>query len=465
MSKPIIIGADVSKGYADFIAIDSNKKVLVELFQLDDNKTGHSALTDQLQSLRENHRCNRILFAVESTGGLEDNWLRTVKKAPLSGFVEGYRINPKLTHHEYRVQKRNSVSDRVSSLTIAHHVAKNLESFSPTEIVENPEYTAARSLIRHLVGLAEQCTEHKNSLQQLLYQYYPSLVPFVPKAWSRYFLNILITYGSKKSIQSAASRGFKQVSHVPKDKATQIHEALKEGIGPEETPTLVIATVQSKARKILEAQQEISELESLLCQAAPVSKEQLELLCSMKGMGRVTATILLCFIEDVDRFDNASSMAAFFGVPPRVKTSGDGKVTIGMSKQGSGIVRRELYLLAFRSLQNLPYLKSIYAKFRKKGMVHDAALGVLMHKLLRMIYGILSNGTTFDPGIDQLNQVDPRGKQADDPSNVQELVKEEPKRRLQDRSGSAPLSVRERRKRKKDQESQAATEAEIAGSS
>jgi hypothetical protein len=252
---------------------------------------------------------------------------------------------------------------------------------------------------------------------------------------------------------------------VPKGKAAQIHEALKEGIDLEETPALVVATVQSKARKILGIQSEICELESLLCQSAPVSKEQVELLCSMKGMGRVTATILLCFIEDVDRFDDASSMAAFFGVPPRIKTSGDGKVTIGMSKQGSGIVRRELYLLAFRSLKNLPYLKSIYAKFRKKGMVHDAALGVLMHKLLRMIYGMLSNGTTFNPGIDQLNQIDSRNNQEDIPEGAGKPVKEDPKRRWQARSESAPLSVRERRKRKKDQESQAAAEAEITGSS
>lgn len=464
MSNPLIVAGDVSKGYGDFIAIDSDKKVLLELFQLDDNSAGHTALTDQLKSLQKQHGANRILFALESTGGLEDNWLRLVRRAPLCKFVEGYRVNPKKTHHEYRIQGRSSVSDSVSSITLAHHVAKNLENFVPSDIAENPKYAAARSLIRHLVGLAKQATEHKNSLQQLLYQYLPSMVQFVPQAWSSYFLNILVVYGSKRSIQSAASQGFKQISRVPKGKASEIHQALKDGIDLKETPSLVVATIKSKARKILELQQEIKELESILCKEAPVDAGQVELLCSMKGMGRVPATILLCFIEDVDRFDNASSMAAFFGVPPRIKTSGDGKVTIGMSKQGSGIVRRELYLLAFRSLQHLPYLRSIYAKFRKKGMVHDAALGVLMHKLLRMIYGMLSSGTTFDPGIDQLNQVDPRGNKTDT-GGVGKPTKEDPKRRLQDHSEAAPLSSRERRKRKKDQESQAATEAEIAGSS
>ena len=464
MSKSIILAGDVSKGYGDFIAIDGDKKVLLDLFQLDDNKVGHTAMADQLKLLRRKNRNARFLFVLESTGGLEDNWLRLVKAPPLSNFVEGYRINPTVTHHEYRVQKRNSISDRISSLTLAHHVAKNVEIFSPPEIVENPAYAAARSLIRHLVGLNEQCTEHKNSLQQLLYQYLPSLVPFIPKGWSKYFLNILTAYGNKRGIQSAASQGFKQISRVPKGRAAEIHQALRGGIDLKDTPPLIIATLKSKARKILELHQEIKELESLLCQAAPVDKGQVELLCSMKGMGKVVATILLCFIEDVDRFEDANSMAAFFGVQPRIKTSGDGNITIGMSKQGSGIVRRELYLLAFRSLQNLPYLKSIYAKFRKKGMVHDEALGVLMHKLLRMVYGMLSSGTKFDPGIDQLNQIDPRDK-VDNPATEGQISKPDPKRRLQLPSQDAPLSARQRRKRKKDQESQAATEAEIAGSS
>jgi hypothetical protein len=341
-------------------------------------------------------------------------------------------------------------------------VAKNLESFEPNEVVVNEHYAPARSLIRHIVTLQENCTEHKNGLQQLLYQYLPSLVPMIPKSWARYFLQILILHGSKRAIQMAAKQGFKQISRVPKGKAKQIHEALLEGIDLNETPPLIVATLKSKARKIQAIKEEIAELEKLLCQTAPVEKEQVKLLCSIKGMGETAATILLCFIEDIDRFDDASSIAAFFGVQPRLKSSGDGTVRIGMSKQGNGLVRRELYLLAFRTLGNDSYLKSIYTKHRQKGKVHDSALGVLMHKLIRMIYGILKSGTAYDPGVDQLNQVDPRSKE----EQVQDTErKADPKRRFQSESMDAPLSNRQRRKRKKDQESQAAAVADIAGSS
>lgn len=462
MSKPIIVGADVSKGYADFFAIDSDKKVVAELFQLDDNKAGHAKLHDQFQSLRKTFKSNRILFAIESSGGLEDNWLRMVKQPALCDFVEGYRLNPKVTHHEYRVQHRNSISDKVSCMTIAHHVAKNLEDYNPGEVVVDAAFAPARNLIRHIVSLDQDCTGHKNSLQQILYQYMPSLLPLLPKAWSKYFLNILLHYGSKRSIQLAASHGFKKIPRVPEGKAQAIHTALRDGIDVKETPEMIVSIIRSKARQILALQEEIASLEKMLCQMAPVKEENVELLCSINGMGRVPATILLCYIEDVDRFDEAKSMAAFFGVQPRIKVSGDGKVKIGMSKQGNGLVRRTLYLLAFRTLGYEPYLKSIYAKCRQQGMVHDAALGVLMHKLTRVIYGMLKSGTAFDPGVDQLNQIDPRAEEESGASK--QPVKEDPKRRFQAKTPDAPLSSRQRRKRKKDQESQAATVAESAGS-
>jgi hypothetical protein len=76
-----------------------------------------------------------------------------VKQPALTSFVEGYRLNAKITHHEYRVQKRNSISDGVSTLTIAHHVAKNLGDFNPSEVVVDPAYAPARNLIRHITSL------------------------------------------------------------------------------------------------------------------------------------------------------------------------------------------------------------------------------------------------------------------------------------------------------------------------
>lgn len=463
MSNPLIFGVDVSKGYADFSAIDKDRQIVCAAFQLDDNKSGHDQLCELIVALKDKHHSDRVVVGVESTGGLEDNWLRSLKRTSLASFVEGYRLNPKIIHHEYRVQHRNSISDAVSSSTIAHHIAKNLETYTPGEVVVNPAFAPARNLIRHVVSLVKACNAQKAALQQILYQYLPSVLPHLPDRWPNYMLEMLMRYPDKKSLQRAAKQGFKKLSRVPKGKAQSIYDALCDGIDMSDTPLTISMIIASKARQIQALNQEIAQAEALLVDAAPVDEHQLELLCSIKGMGKVTATVLLCFIEDVDRFEDAKSIAAFFGVQPRIKMSGDGKVKVGMSKQGSSILRRYLYLLAFRVISREPYLKSIYAKSRQKGMHHDAALGVLMHKLLRVIYGMLKSGTCFDAGVDQLNQVDPRREKEEKQDRTEQ--KADPKRRFQSKSADAPLSRRQRKERKKDQEPQAATVAESTGSS
>lgn len=444
MSSPLILTFDVSKGYGDFVLMNVGKHVLEDRFRLDDNAEGHRLLKQQMRAWKKQYKADRIIYVAESSGGYEDNWLRIAEDKVVSEFVEAYRLNAKIIYHEYEAQRRKSIDDGVSALTIAEHVAKNLEKFVPKAFKEDPECKAARSLVRHLVSLENDCTGHKNALLKILYQYLPSLEACKSTGWSDYFLDMLIFYGSRKSIQMAAAKGFKRLSRLPKGKAQEIAEALKNGIDVQDTPDFIVATIQSKARQIKYLKGEIKNLEKMLCASAPVSTDQVDLLCSIKGMGRVTATILLLFIEDFNRFDDASKIASFFGVQPRIKNSGDGAYKPKMSKQGSSLVRRELYLLAFRCLDNDPYLRSLYAKERQKGKAHDSALGVLMHKLIRIIYGMLKSNTAYDPGVDQLNQQENKAPKTEEPQSV----KEDPARRFQSAGLDAPLSRRQKKKRK-----------------
>lgn len=448
MKSVLILGLDVSKGYGDFVLIDAHKKELEERFRLDDDRQGHTTLKQQLLNWKKQYRADRVLLAAESTGGYEDNWLRLAQDPDLSGFLEAYRLNAKIIYHEYEAQRRSSVDDGVSARTIADHVAKNLGGFSPRTAARDTPYKAARSLARHLVSLQEECTSHKNALLKLLYQYLPSLEAVRPAQWPAYWLDMLIKYGSRKSIQIAASRGFAQLKHVPQGKAEQVWQALAKGDDLKQTPAMAVLAIQSKARQIKRLQQEVEEVGKALIGAAPVDARQVGLLRSINGMGHLPAVVLLCFIEDFSRFGDAKQMAAFFGVQPRIKNSGDGSHKPKMSKQGASLVRRELYLAAFRSLNREPYLKSIYAKCRAKGMAHDAALGVLMHKLVRIIYGMLKSGTSFDAGVDQLNQ-----HQASSAPKA-EKPKKDAARRFQPPGLNAPVSRKQRKKRKKDHELQ-----------
>jgi transposase len=459
MKDVLILGADVSKGYCDFILLDAQKHVLEPRFRFDDTAKGHDQLRHYIGVWKRRYKASRILLVTESTGGYEDNWLRLATHSSVSGYLEAYRINAKLTYHEYQSQGRSSIDDGVSALTIAEHVAKNLEKFTPCRIAKETPYTAARSLITHWTSLDRACTCQKNALAKLTYQYLPSLEALRPDGWPAYWVDMLSQYGSRKSIQMAANKGFKQLKRVPQGKAEAIGTALAQGIDLRETPPMVRFSIQSKAGQIQQLEQEISRIEKHIIDQAPVDPEQVELLRSIKGMGPMTAVVLLCYIEDVHRFADAKKMAAFFGVQPRAKSSGDGGYKTKMSKQGASIVRRELYLLAFRTLQHEPYFKAIYAEARANGMAHDAALGKLMHKLTRIIFGILKNGKPFNAGIDRLNQKDNR------PLAKKTKAKKTPEaERFQPPSTKAPVSRKKRKERKKDHEPQAVKKTESAGS-
>jgi transposase len=69
------LGCDVSKGYADFLILDSDKKIIEPVFQLDDTFEGHNQFFRFLQEFFKRYPGSTLFSAVESTGGLENNWL------------------------------------------------------------------------------------------------------------------------------------------------------------------------------------------------------------------------------------------------------------------------------------------------------------------------------------------------------------------------------------------------------
>lgn len=455
----MMVGIDVSKGYADFAPLDSDGRPAEKTFQLPDTSEGHKNLRAWLKKSHATKGYERIVLVAESTGGYEDNWMRSARHQDVAAFCAAFRINPKIIHHEYKVQQRNSITDGVSALTIATYAFKNPDRFKPRAVENNEDLTAARGILKHLAMLEKSMVMHKNALEKTLYRYLPSLLALKSEGWSIYFLQILIKYGSRKAIQKAAARGFKTTSRVPKGFAEKVASALKDGHDQQDTPALTVLQIQAEAREILRLELARVELKRQLAQHAPVDAKHVELLCSIKGMGKDVAVALLCYIGQIERFENAAQIAAFFGVVPRIKQSGDNPGKAHLSKQGNPAVRKELYLLAFRVISTEPYLKAIYERKRKQGMTHDGALGLLMHKLIRIIFGMLKTGKEFNAGIDQLNQT----KQGLKPSQTTP----DPKDAAEERQDllKAPISAIKRKKIKKDYESQAATVAECAGSS
>ena len=125
-----------------------------------------------------------------------------------------------------------------------------------------------------------------------------------------------------------------------------------------------------------------------------------------------------------------------------------------MSKMGRKAPRQILYMVSIVAIQSNPLIREIYEKHVEKGMKKKAALGVCMHKIIRIVYGMLKHNRPFDPEIDRKN----RSRQK--PQEEEEAEYPSQSRRYQAYDAKAPISRRQAKKREEQKQSQSVKNAQ-----
>jgi hypothetical protein len=175
---------------------------------------------------------------------------------------------------------------------------------------------------------------------------------------------------------------------------------------------------------------------------------EIELLKSFNGIGDYSAVGLILKIVSVDNFSSTKKLASFFGLHPVWKQSGDGTSGMHISKQGSREARALLYNVAFTAIRSNPLIKEIYVRHCSKGMKKIKAIVACMHKILRIIYGMLKNNEKFNPEKDKANSK----KMLDNHLKSKKVTSK--LRRFQELDSDAPVSSKQYRKRKQQEMSQ-----------
>lgn len=117
-------------------------------------------------------------------------------------------------------------------------------------------------------------------------------------------------------------------------------------------------------------------------------------LISMRGMGSLSAGILLSVIGEVKDFPNAEKLASYFGIVPRVRNSNETQKHGRITKQGNKTGRTTLVQCALSAMRKNEYLKSYYEQVKaRRG--HGKAKIALARKYLGIIYATLWNGWVF----------------------------------------------------------------------
>jgi transposase len=162
----------------------------------------------------------------------------------------------------------------------------------------------------------------------------------------------------------------------------------------------------SLKRRIRDLQEEKKQLEKQLEHDLKDQKaQQLALLESIPGIGRLSACLLLAELGDIKRFESSRSLVAFAGLNPGRFESGTSVYKQAViSRQGSARLRHLLYMPAVTGLRFNARLKDFFHRLTAKGKPKMVALTACMAKLLRIIFGVLSSGKPFNPVLSLDNQ-------------------------------------------------------------
>lgn len=427
------LGCDVSKGYGDFVLLDKRKQVAESGFQLDDTAEGHAALCAFLHTFYLAHENATVYTGLESTGGYENNWLGLLKRLGQAYNLRVTRVDPLAVKKYREALKKRIVTDAVSAYVIAHYVG----SFSQElNFEQDMEFSAMRRQWNLTQLLIKQKTQLSNQLGFLLYQSHPELVSYCKDGIPGWVLKVLKKYPTSAELARAKAQSVAKIPYVTAERAVELIDKARVGVA---------SCVSTTDAVVMETA--VDQLVSLEC-AIDIQKTMLEhdrtfpeatLLTTIPGIGQYSAVGLMTCIVSIKRFANIKKLSAFFGMHPVFKQSGDGKTIARMSKRGHSQPRALLYMAVLSALSCNPIIKKVYERSILKGMAPKAAIGVCMHKMLRIIFGILISGMPFDAKVDELNQKRKIGGQP--------KFKIEQKRRFQLPDLAAPISGKQHHKR------------------
>jgi transposase len=143
-----------------------------------------------------------------------------------------------------------------------------------------------------------------------------------------------------------------------------------------------------------------AELLALLDQRFP---QEMTLLCSIPGIGRKTAGMLLLFAGGFTQLNNYRQLIAKAGLSPREHTSGTsvrGKTRI--TKMGGGVLRSKLFVCSFSAKRSNAACKALYERLVAKGKNGKLALIAVCNKLIKQAFAIIKSGVPYQADFTKL---------------------------------------------------------------
>jgi transposase len=158
-----------------------------------------------------------------------------------------------------------------------------------------------------------------------------------------------------------------------------------------------LARINARIKILNKQEQEIkTEIAELLSSDTEI-KKTVVLICSLSGIGLLTAAIVLAETNGFNLIRNKRQLASYAGFDVREKQSGTsikGKPKI--SKKGNKHLRKAMHLPALSAIRHDQRFKAVFARLVSKHGIKMKAAVAVQRRLLEMIYTIYKTNKKYD---------------------------------------------------------------------
>jgi len=158
-----------------------------------------------------------------------------------------------------------------------------------------------------------------------------------------------------------------------------------------------LTRIKARIKMLDKQEQEIkTEIEDLIATDIEI-KKLMVLICSLPGVGLLTAAIVLAETNGFELIRNKRQLASYAGFDVREKQSGTsvkGKPKI--SKKGNKHLRKAMHLPALAAIRHDQRFKAVFARLVSKHGIKMKAAVAVQRKLLEMIFTIYKTNKKYD---------------------------------------------------------------------
>jgi len=385
------LGIDISKDKFDAYCMDMKGEKCFYLSCSMDTE-GFEELMNRLENLPIPKES--LLIGMESTACYHINLFSFL----LAGGYVAVLINPLLISNFVKMQLRKTKTDKKDAFVIAHFLSLYADGLAQSSI--SPHISDLRDLSRQRESLLSQMTALKCDMKRILTIVFPELEKLTG-VFTKSILKLLSRFPSAHAIVQADPEEITQllIDHSKGKNSAKTTEiiikAARSSVGTTSPAREVI--LKQKAEVLIHLEGHLKELTSLMIDLCRSDMgDDIEIMTSLRGIGEKTATNFLVEMGgDIRKFKDHKKLIAMAGIDPAIyqsgKHDGQGRIT----KRGNRHLRRVIWLMSIRVIQFNDFFRNYYKKRIQDGLPFKKAVLATAHKLLRIIFAMLTQRTLF----------------------------------------------------------------------